>query len=102
MLEGIFQELPDDLLFGLCCSLTDSLPRRVTTTFRPTSDEKALAKRAGQVRLSPIVGDAEEMTTETYTFDRELIPVRSARGPTGRRWSRSTTSSSLRRTSAAG
>ncbi|MEZ4321370.1 MAG: DEAD/DEAH box helicase [Myxococcota bacterium] len=79
MLEGLFEDLPPNILFGVLCALTNSLPRHARANYRPSSEERALAKRIARIRFAPVVADAEEMSSEQYPWDPDLMRL-------GRAW----------------
>jgi ATP-dependent RNA helicase HelY len=78
-LQGIFENLEPSQLFGVLCSVTNELPRKVQTNFRSRGDDRALARLIKQIRHSDPVLDAEEMTGLQYDFDPNLITL-------GRAW----------------
>jgi len=78
-LQGIFENLDPSQLFGVLCSVTNELPRKVQTNFRSRGDDRALARLIKQIRHSDPVLDAEEMTGLQYDFDPNLITL-------GRAW----------------
>lgn len=79
VLEGVLEGLSDEMLFGLCCAVTNELPRHAKPNFRASRDDKDLGGRMAKIRFSPVVVDAEAITEESYAFDRNLITV-------GRAW----------------
>lgn len=83
VLEGVLEDLADDMLYGLCCSVTNELPRHAQANFRSRPEERHLAKRIARIRFGPVVADAEAMTEESYSFDRDLITI-------GRAWANGT------------
>lgn len=83
VLEGVLEDLSDDMLFGLCCAVTNELPRHARANFRSRPEERHLGKRIARIRFGPIVSDAEAMTEESYSFDRDLITL-------GRAWAKGT------------
>jgi len=79
VLQGILEELDPVQLFGVLCSVTNELPRKVQTNFRSRGDDRALARLIKQIRHSDLVLDAEEMSGVQYDFDPNLITL-------GRAW----------------
>jgi len=78
-LQGIFEDLEPSQLFGVLCSVTNELPRKVQTNFRSRGEDRAIARQIKQIRHSDPVLDAEEMTGLQYDFDPNLITL-------GRAW----------------
>ena len=58
-LQGVFEELEAAQLFGVLCSVTNELPRKVQTNFRSRGDDRALARVIKQIRHSDPVLDAD-------------------------------------------
>jgi superfamily II RNA helicase len=71
-LQGIFDELDLDTLYGVCCGLVASLPRGAVV--RHTKKDRSLAKRLDAVRMSEIVVQAEELSGQRMDFDGGMIP----------------------------
>jgi superfamily II RNA helicase len=79
VLQGVLEDLEPAQLFGVLCSVTNELPRKVQTNFRSCGDDRAVARQIKQIRHSDLVLDAEEMTGIQYDFDPNLITI-------GRAW----------------
>lgn len=72
-LQGIFDELDDDTLFGVCCGICAELAR--SAHVRGGRRDKGLVKRIDQIRHSPIVLDAEELTGSRIQWGGDLVPL---------------------------
>ena len=76
-LQGLFDELDDETLFGVCCGMCAELPRAART--RAGRGDKGLVRRFDRIRESEIVLDGEELTGTRTQWDGQLIPF-------GRAW----------------
>jgi superfamily II RNA helicase len=83
VLGGLLEDLDGPTLYGVCCGITNSLPRHAHARFRPDPDERALAKRIDAVRASRIVAASEEITGSANGWDPDLMVL-------GRMWARGT------------
>lgn len=73
VLSGILEDLTPVELFGVLCAMTNELPRRVFRNFRPTPQDKRLAREIRDIRYSDRVLDAEELSGVTYAWDPDLM-----------------------------
>ncbi len=73
-LQGLLDELPPHVLFGLCCALVSDLPRNAHRRSRTTREEKQLAGRIRAIVETPAVEEAARLTNTPTTFDPNLIP----------------------------
>ncbi len=85
-LQGLFDEMDDETLYGVCCAMCAELPRAART--RPSRLDKGIVRQIEQVRESEIVLDAEELSGSRVQFDSQLIPF-------GRAWAHGRTLSEL-------
>ncbi len=76
-LQGFFDDMDDETLYGVCCAMCAELPRAART--RPARRDKGLIRQLDTVRDSEIVLNAEELTGSRAQFDGQLIPF-------GRAW----------------
>ncbi len=74
ILSGLVHELPADLLFGVCCAMTNRLPKDVELQRRPTGSCRQAAKAVGRIRYSDPVKRAEDLTGLEVNWDPDLIP----------------------------
>ncbi len=81
VLSGEIEGMPAEDLFGILCSVTNELPRRVGRNHRPTRRDKALAALVRDIRRLDVVLEAEQITGVHQDFDPDLIPL-------GRAWAR--------------
>lgn len=81
VLEGIFEPLPPEDIFGVCCSVTNQLGRHVRCHARPGRTDKALAKDIARVQRSDVVLQASEIGDLEYEFDPDLLLL-------GRAWAK--------------
>jgi superfamily II RNA helicase len=88
VLSGLIEEIPDELLYGLCCALTNRLPKGVHLRDRLHGPARALAKQVNKIRYSDIVQQAERVTNTECTWTPDLIPF-------GAAWAQGTTLSGL-------
>ncbi len=73
ILNGFFEGMEIDLLFGVLCGMCSELPRGVGV---PESRKyKGLGRRIGEVATSELVLAAEELTGLPTTWDHQLIVV---------------------------
>ena len=82
ILSGLIEEMNDELLYGLCCAMTNRLPKGVRLRDRLHGPARALGKQVNRIRYSDIVQQAEKVTnTEaTWTPDLMLFGAAWARG----------------------
>jgi ATP-dependent RNA helicase HelY len=73
VLSGIIEGLPDDLLYGLCCAMTNRLPKGVRLNERLQGHARAIAKQVDKIRYSDIVQQAEKVTESEITWNPDLI-----------------------------
>jgi len=73
VLEGVFESLTPEELFGVCCSVTNQLGRHVRCHARPTRADKALAKEIGRIQRSEVVMEAATIGGLEYEFDPDLM-----------------------------
>ena len=78
VLSGLVEEIPDDLLYGLCCAMTNRLPKGVRLRDRLHGPTRALAKQINRIRYSEIVQQAERVTQSEVTWSPDLIPFGAA------------------------
>ena len=78
VLSGLVEEIPDDLLYGLCCAMTNRLPKGVRLRDRLHGPARALAKQINRIRYSEIVQKAERVTNSEVTWSPDLIPFGAA------------------------
>ena len=78
-LQGIFDELDDETLYGVCCGMCTELPRSART--RVPRRDRGLIKQLDRLKESDIVIDAERLTGLRTQWDGQLIPF-------GRAWAR--------------
>jgi superfamily II RNA helicase len=78
ILSGILEEIPDDLLYGLACAMTNRLPKGVRLRDRLHGPARAIAKQVNRVRYSEIVQQAERVTDTEVTWNPDLIPFGAA------------------------
>jgi superfamily II RNA helicase len=71
-LQGIFDELDMDSLFGVCCGICAELPRGAFV--KAHKRDKSLVERISAIRMSDIVVDAEALTGQKMAFDGGLVP----------------------------
>lgn len=81
VLSGELEQLSPEDLFGLMCAVTNELPRRVNLNYRPSTQDKRLARLLKQARYSDIVTEAERMTGVEQDCDPSLIAL-------GRAWAK--------------
>ncbi len=80
VLSGFLEPLSPAELFGVLCGVTGNLPRHAHSLFRPTGDERALARQIKQVRWSDVVVGADELAgTDETSWDPDIMHL-------GRRW----------------
>jgi len=79
VLSGELESLSAEALFGCLCAVTNELPRHVHRNFRPSGEDKHLARILRTVRYGDLVLDTEVMTGITQDFDPDLISL-------GRAW----------------
>jgi ATP-dependent RNA helicase HelY len=73
LLAGVLEGVPDALLFGVLAALTNELPRHARCSLRPSPDQRHIAGRIDKIRNSRLVLDAEEISGQHYSWDRDLI-----------------------------
>ena len=73
VLSGIIEGIPDELLYGLCCAMTNRLPKGVRLTDRLNGHARAIAKQVNKIRYSDIVQQAERVTQTEATWNPDLI-----------------------------
>jgi ATP-dependent RNA helicase HelY len=73
VLAGVFEDLDGPTTYGVMCGLTNSLPRHAHPRFRPTAEQKALARRIDQLRASRIVTASEEIAGSPYVWDPDVM-----------------------------
>jgi len=78
VLSGLIEEIPDDLLYGLCCAMTNRLPKGVRLRDRLHGPARALGKQVNRIRYSDIVQQAERVTQTEATWTPDLIPFGAA------------------------
>jgi superfamily II RNA helicase len=78
-LQGIFDDLDADTLYGVCCGMCTELPRSART--RLPRKDRGLIKQLERLKDSDIVVDAERLTGQRTQWDGQLIPF-------GRAWAR--------------
>ena len=74
VLSGLVQEIPPELLFGICCAMTTRLPKDVQLHHRPSGDCRRAAREVTRVRFSDVVRAGEDLTNTEVAWERELIP----------------------------
>jgi superfamily II RNA helicase len=79
VLSGLLEELDDNTLFGVMCSVCSELPRSVRCDFRVDRKDRELARRIQQIRMSPHVTEAEHITGQETTFSPDMMVL-------GRSW----------------
>jgi superfamily II RNA helicase len=70
-LQGIFDDLDDETLYGVCCGMCAELPRAART--RTARHDKKLIRTIERIRESDIVLDGEELTSGRAQWDGQLI-----------------------------
>lgn len=85
-LAGIFDEVDDETLFGICCGICAELPRAARA--RAARRDAGLIRKIDQVRESAMVTQAEELTRIRTQWDGQLIPF-------GRAWAKGTSLAEL-------
>ena len=78
ILSGLVEEIPDDLLYGLCCAMTNRLPKGVRLRDRLHGPTRKIAKQINKIRYSDIVQQAERVTDSEATWSPDLIPFGAA------------------------
>jgi len=73
VLEGLVEELPDDLLYGIFCGMTGNLPRDVRLAHKPHGEARGAIKAVEQVRKGPQVTGAEAILGQEVTFTPGLV-----------------------------
>ena len=70
-LQGIFDDLDDETLYGVCCGMCAELPRAART--RAARHDKKLIRQIERIRESDIVLDGEELSGNRAQWDGQLI-----------------------------
>ena len=78
-LQGMFDDLDDETLYGVCCGMCAELPRAART--RTARHDKKLIRQIERIRESDIVLDGEELSGNRAQWDGQLIAF-------GRGWAR--------------
>ena len=73
VLQGIFDELDTQTLFGVLCGMTAELPRGVTV--HESRHYRSIGRRIARIAESPIVTGAAELTGAYVGWDHQLIPI---------------------------
>ena len=70
-LSGMFDDMDDETLYGVCCGMCAELPRAART--RAARHDKGLIRQLDRIRESEIVLDGEELTGNRAQWDGQLI-----------------------------
>ncbi|MCA9489410.1 MAG: DEAD/DEAH box helicase [Myxococcales bacterium] len=62
VLDGVLEDLDGSTVFGICCGLTNNLPRHAHPTFRVPQEARPLARRIDRVRNTEVVQAAAELS----------------------------------------
>ncbi len=73
VLSGLLEDLSPSRLFGLCCGLTNTLPRQARPTARPRADDRDLARQVKRIPYSDVVTDAEALTQAETEWDPDVM-----------------------------
>jgi len=74
LLEGVFDEVDEDVLFGILTGMVQDLPRSVTIRGRLRGEWAQISKRLKVVYESAIVQDAAELMGQPVVLCPELMP----------------------------
>jgi ATP-dependent RNA helicase HelY len=75
VLDGTLDTLDPPLLFGVLCAMTMELPRKSNRLFGLSKDQKHVARHFQRIRFSRIVVDGEELSGDSVSWDRFMIPI---------------------------
>jgi len=73
VLQGFFEDLEPELLFGVCCGMVAELPRGVVV--HSARRFRGIGRQIQGVCDSPVVIGGEEFTGLAVTWDYEMIPI---------------------------
>lgn len=71
-LQGVLEDLPMPVFFGVCCGMCQTLPRSVTTW--AGKEFRSLGRTIEKIRQSDIVVEAERLTRAEVVWDPQMIP----------------------------
>jgi superfamily II RNA helicase len=75
VLDGVLETLEPALLFGVLCAMTMELPRKSNRLFGLDREQKGVARHFQRIRFSRIVVDGEELSGDSISWDRFMIPI---------------------------
>ncbi len=75
VLSGVLEPLDPATLFGVLCSLTNELGRHTERFYKPTREDRILARQIDDIRRGKVVLEAEETSGLQVTWDPDLLPL---------------------------
>lgn len=75
VLDGGLDTLEPALLFGILCAMTMELPRKSNCLFGLNKEQKHIARHFQRIRFSRIVVDGEELSGDSVSWERFMIPI---------------------------
>lgn len=79
VLSGLLEDLPPDLLFGICCALNKDFPRDVRIRYKMSPLENRMAQQISRLRAGPVIRESEALLRQEVTWCPDMIPF-------GRMW----------------
>ncbi len=71
-LQGVLEDLPMPVFFGVMCGMCHALPRAAQTA--PSKEFRALGRTIEKIRHSDTVTEAERLTRAEVVWDAQMIP----------------------------